>query len=211
MALTRGIDVSFAQGEIDWAAVRLQSVHPVGFAFARATEGLSIVDTQYSRNSSVLRERGIPHGAYHLFRFPDDPAAQAAQFMRTAVLDLEPGCLLPFVDLEDESAPFSEVAANIAQLAAFTARVEARIGQRMLIYCSPAWWNEAMGGSDAFSGHPLFVANYGVESPEMPYGWQRAALWQFTSGGLIDGIDGYVDRDALLAPTTLADLTIRER
>lgn len=189
-----GIDTSYAQGIVDWAAVEQAKQ----FAFIRATEGISIVDSQFDRSASVLAQRTIPFGAYHLFRFPDSPQAQAEFFLSTAKEALRAGRLVPFIDCEDESAPSSDVADNIARLAVFADALERALSTKPMIYCSPYWWNEFMGGTDAFAGHPLVVADYTSGSPMIPTGWASATFWQYTSGGLVDGVPGYVDCDRLL-------------
>lgn len=192
-----GIDVSYAQGEVDWAAVEQSDT--ISFVYARATEGLSIVDAQFARNALVLPTRPrILWGAYHLFRFPDDPFAQAAFFLATAASALRPGNLVPFIDCEDESAPGPSPSENVKSLAQFAGIIERSIGHRPIIYCSPYWWDEAMGGSDGFAGHPLFVADYGVAQPMLPDGWAKEVLWQYDDAGTVPGITGNVDLDVLV-------------
>ena len=93
MALN-GIDVSYAQGEIDWHAVRAAGV---AFAFVKATEGTSIQDARFARNWVEAKSAGIRRGAYHFFHFGDDPVAQASDFLASA--KPQEGDLLPAVDV----------------------------------------------------------------------------------------------------------------
>ncbi|MFD2147639.1 GH25 family lysozyme [Mucilaginibacter antarcticus] len=59
--LIHGIDVSYAQGKIDWqkvAKMKEDSVH-VSFAFIKATEGLLTVDPYFKRNWRKLLRLGL--------------------------------------------------------------------------------------------------------------------------------------------------------
>ena len=55
-----------------------------------------------------------------------------------------------------------------------------------------------MGGTDAFSGHPFWVAEYNNDdAPTLPNGMTQWVLWQYSSSGTIPGIAGRVDLDKL--------------
>jgi lysozyme len=64
-----GIDVSRYQSFIDWQSVKAMKVKDVriGFAFIKATEGLTNVDGQFRRNWRKAEEAGMIKGAYHFF------------------------------------------------------------------------------------------------------------------------------------------------
>jgi lysozyme len=192
MALN-GIDVSYAQGFIDWSAV---SGARLSFAYIKATEGTGINDPQFARNWSVSKARGMPRGAYHFFRFNDDPIAQANFFLASA--NPQAGDLLPAVDAETTDG-VSDVTQLIQRLAAFISKVEQAIsGRRMMIYTGWGFWNSSFQGSDAFSGHPLWIAEYNNQpAPSLPNGWKNWSIWQHESNGSVTGINGDVDLDVL--------------
>src|SRR5262249_34286320 len=77
-ATTKGIDVSHYQGTIDWAAVNDGGI---GFAFMKATEGLTFVDSTFAANWSGAKAHGVVRGAYHFFRPQDDGIQQADFFL----------------------------------------------------------------------------------------------------------------------------------
>ena len=184
----RGIDVSTYQGTIDWAAV--EDSRFVEFVYAKATEGTFTVDDQYARNAQVCRERGIPFGAYHFFHFDPDPAIQADHFLNTA--QMKSGDLAPMVDVEIMPDGLQAVKA-VEILAEFLRRA---IGIKFVIYTGFSFWNERMAGSDAFSGHDLWVAEYNDGAvPALPSGWSDWKIWQYSSTGQIPGISGAVDLD----------------
>src|SRR5690242_15940286 len=72
-----GLDVSKWQGRIDWAEAKTQT----GFVIAKATQGVTEVDSQYAHNLDLARVEQIPRGSYH---YPDagDPHAEAAWYVR---------------------------------------------------------------------------------------------------------------------------------
>ncbi|HXC04657.1 MAG TPA: glycoside hydrolase family 25 protein, partial [Bacteroidia bacterium] len=62
-----GIDVSTYQGTINWTSVKTAGIT---FAWAKATEGLTVTDNQYAANAVNGPAAGIYMGAYH-FAHPD--------------------------------------------------------------------------------------------------------------------------------------------
>jgi lysozyme len=199
-----GIDISTFQGTIDWGAVAQSK--KVDFAYAKATEGETFADDQFARNWQTMKLRSVPRGAYHFFRFAGDPIRQADHFI--SVVQPEKGDLLPMVDVEVDDGVKS-IDAKVGALASFIGRVEKALGgRRMVIYTGYGFWNGSMGGSDAFSGHPLWIAEYNSDlQPALPAGWNSWSIWQYSDAGSIPGIAGNVDLDRLngdtLAPLLL--------
>ncbi len=90
-----GIDVSHYQGVVNWGAVKAAGC---SFAFAKATEGTGIVDSEFAANWSGMKAAGLARGAYHFFHPSEDAAAQASRFLAT--VQLQPGDLPPVIDVE---------------------------------------------------------------------------------------------------------------
>lgn len=182
----RGIDVSHHQGAIDWT-----QVHPAGvrFAFMKATEGETYVDSEFSTNWANSKAGGLLRGAYHFFRAGSSAETQADHFLST--VDLSPGDLPPVLDVElsdgVESTPV------IAGVQAWLASVQDAVGVKPILYTSPGFWNGL--GTDRFGNYPLWVAHYGVEEPRLPSGWTAWTFWQYSDSGTTDGVDGNVDLD----------------
>jgi len=191
-----GIDVSHWQGQPNWSEAKAAGVH---FAFVKATESTDYVDPKYANNRLQLRAQEIAFGAYH-FAQPStaagDAVAEADHFVDTAKLDGRN--LLPVLDLETHNG------LNRRQLVRWTkawlARVELRLGVKPMIYVSPSFWVERMGNTRWFAdnGHRLWIAHWNVDSPTVPgvnWGGRGWTLWQYSSKGSVDGIDGDVDLD----------------
>jgi len=181
-----GIDVSAYQSRPDWATVKRSGL--VQFAYAKATEGAGFIDEQYARNARICREQAIAFGAYHVFRFDVDAAAQASNFLRTAAI--KPGDLAPAADVESGQG-------SAGALATFLELVEREIKTAPIIYTNAAFWEGTMGGTDAFAGrYSLWIAQYDdAPAPTLPAGWKAWRLWQYASTGNVPGIAGDVDLD----------------
>ena len=62
----RGVDVSYYQGEIDWEILAEENID---FAFIKATEGSSHIDTKFKENWEQSGKTRLKRGAYHFFIF----------------------------------------------------------------------------------------------------------------------------------------------
>lgn len=181
-----GIDVSKWQGTVDWKSVQQAGI---AFAFARATYGISEVDSCFSENWQGMQEAGITRGAYHFFLAADDPAQQADFFIRT-VGSLGADDLPPVIDVEAASGVNSNLAASVQT---WLSTVEQGLGRKPIIYTAPSFWNQNLTGG--FGDYPLWVAEYGVSSPKPVNGWANWTFWQYSSTGQMGGVSGSVDLD----------------
>jgi lysozyme len=204
-----GIDVSRWQGAPNWAQAKAAGVR---FVIAKATQGTSWVDPQWARNRTRLRANSIPFSAYHFAEpetTPGDAVAEADHFVNTARLDRRN--LLPVLDLERHNDMSAEQLRD--WVAAWLARVEARLRIKPLIYTSPSFWVERMGNTTWFAdnGYGLWIAHWNVETPTVPannWGGRGWTLWQYAVKGGLPGFEGKVDRDRYEGDT-LAPIRIR--
>jgi len=188
--MKHGIDVSFANGEIDWDAAKA-SLQP-DFVYARASYGTNPSDDDgdlFRRNHDECKRLGIPFGCYHFFLFGQDGAAQAQHFLEQ--INGRYGQLRAMVDVEEGSGFGESPAQMIANLAAFNEVVEKALGARVLIYTNNDTWNGRMGGTSDFSGHQLWVANpTSAASPYLPSGWDTWTIWQYDDSGVLLKLNG---------------------
>jgi lysozyme len=185
--LTRGIDVSYHQGRIDWRRVREAGIE---FAFIRVSDGLTFEDPQFQANWSGAKKVGILRGAYQFFR-PEESARAQADLM-IAALARDPGELAPVIDVEVTGGRAPDKLA--AAIRTWVERVRARTGREPIVYTSPAFWRDHVGGADLTS-QPLWLAHYTTECPRIPTPWTRWTFWQHSEHGTVPGIKGRVDLD----------------
>ena len=187
-ALTRGVDVSEWQKNIDWAAVKADDI---SFAIVRAakwagtdSKGRPGVDVYWERNAVACERQGIPYGAYiYSYATTASEAIEEAEYLISLMRGHRPSYPL-YIDLED-----SRIAnANLYEVAAaFCRRIE-RAGYRAGVYANLSWWNSKL--SDPRIGSwSRWVAQYNVSCD---YAGMKD-IWQATSKGSIAGISGFVD------------------
>jgi len=181
-----GIDVSEFQGEIDFAAVKAAKA----FVFARASDGL-YADARFAGNHDECRAQDLPFGVYHFFRARH--GRQQIAFFAELTKD-RLGTLLPMLDVEEASfdGDSSSVNDRLTTIRLCTQAIEELLapGELCLIYTNQDTWNNYLGGSDAFAGHPLWLA--GVP---MPGGFTREPVIKQYALGVVPGITGQVDLD----------------
>ena len=91
-----GVDVSHHNGVIDWK--RLAEKEKMAFAFMKATEGSTMVDSRYDTNVSSARKAGLKVGAYHFLTTSSSAEEQFRNFKR--VVKADDIDLLPVLDAE---------------------------------------------------------------------------------------------------------------
>ncbi|RYY34467.1 MAG: glycoside hydrolase family 25 protein [Sphingobacteriaceae bacterium] len=186
-----GIDVSYAQGKINWpevAAMNEDSVR-IHFAFIKATEGLLTVDSYFKRNWREAAKAGIVCGAYHYLRAKKDGLWQARFFLQN--VKPETGDLPAVVDIEvlDGVSP----AKMRKELKAFLNKVESATHVKPIIYTGLSFYKDYLSGY--FDGYPLWIAHYyrrELKLPENTNWW----FWQHSDIATINGIGHTVDFNA---------------
>jgi lysozyme len=202
-----GIDVSHANGTIDWKAVARAGI---GFAYAKATEGANTVDHTFTANCAGMKDAGILRGAYHFFRPDKTPQAQADSFLRT-VGQLGEGDLPPALDLEETSTKCDrwrnvEASRRVPMAVEWLERVEKALGRTPIVYTRRSFVQDVLGHPGPLVRYPLWVAHYTcAETPAMPPGWPAWAIWQHSDCGRIEGVSG---RSSFAAPRA-APVTVR--
>ena len=186
-----GIDVSYAQGKIDWqkvAQMKEDSVH-ISFAFIKATEGLLTVDPYFKRNWREAPKAGIVCGPYHFFHANKNGLWQARFFLQN--FSIEPGDLPPVVNVEQLDGASPDKMRK--ELKSFLIKVKAKIGVKPIIYTGLSFYNDYLSGY--FDDYPLWIAHYYRE--ELNVGQNTNWwFWQHSDEARINGINQAVDFDA---------------
>lgn len=227
-----GIDVSAAQGRIDWQKVAGSGVR---FAYVKCGEGNeNRLDSTYAANVAGALGAGLFVGAYYVgWPLPENgdpsrsPRAQAERFWKAAKgLGCNPCELPPMFDCEwptpDLWPKWGCTPLQICHWARdFVQEVEARWSRPCVLYSFPWFWNSiapAVPPADlAWANHCLLsLASYRDISEDLPKGmphhelapWGRDAFtfWQFSADGgkRIPGVATDIDRQ--LFAGTEADL-----
>ena len=179
----RGIDVSDAQRKIDW-----QTVADSDFAYAvtQATLGDREIADSFSRNWEAIGATDLVRGAYHVFSWDVDAAAQADFFLKT--VSLESGDLPPvlFVPI-----PGGDRDLSAADLQTWLNAIELETGRKPILY---APLEVAQRLPESFAIYPLWIASETLaSSPQMPPSWSDWTFWRYSRQGKVPGIEGRVN------------------
>ncbi len=188
----RGIDVSFYQGAVDWAAVKASGIQ---FAMLRAGYGFGNVDDQFRRNAGECNRLGIPFGVYWFsYAYTAEGARQEADYCIQTVQGFEVQYPIAF-DYESASVEYANsygvtVTPSLATaiVDAFCSRVE-ELGYFAMYYSNLNFLNTFFDAS-LRSKYALWYARY-LSSPDMG----DLGMWQYSNVGSVPGIGGNVDLD----------------
>lgn len=185
-----GIDVSYAQGKINWrkvSSMEEDGVH-IRFAFIKATEGLLTVDPYFKRNWREAKKVGIPCGAYHFFRPKKSGLWQARFFLQNISPDKNGLPMVVDVERLDSKTP----AALRKELKDFLRYVENQTGTTPLIYTGISFYRDYLAGY--FDDYPLWIAHYNRDKLNVSAAtnWK---FWQHSETGRVNGINHTVDFD----------------
>lgn len=189
-----GIDVSKYNGNIDWNAVRNDGVSYaiVRCGYRGSSSGSIIVDPFFTTNMEGAAAAGVPVGVYF---FTQATTMVEAVEEASAVLNLIKQYDIKYpVFIDSEGAGGNgradalgvEDRSNICQAFCETIRSG---GYKAGIYASKNWFNKRLDITKFSGDDIIWLAEY---ADEPSYGG-TFQMWQYSSGGRINGIEGRVD------------------
>jgi GH25 family lysozyme M1 (1,4-beta-N-acetylmuramidase) len=186
-----GIDVSKWNQNIDWNKVKEAGVQFVIIrcGYRGSKTGVLVEDPYFRQNIKEAKEAGLKVGVYFFTQAINQAEAVEEASM---VLSLTEGYELDypiFIDTEGSGgrADTLDAVTRTAVCEAFCETVE-QAGQEAGVYASRNWYYNNVD-DDVSSRYTIWVAEYRKE----PLYTGRYDIWQYTSSGQIDGIDGRVD------------------
>ncbi|MEQ8909354.1 MAG: GH25 family lysozyme [Vicingaceae bacterium] len=196
----RGIDVSHYQGRVNWDEVKSAGMH---FGIAKATQGESYVDPEFTRNWKAIEAANLYRGSYHFYVAEDSPEKQADFFVKT-VKDFGMHHLPPALDLEGSGIGKLKVDQYQKNVFQWLSIVEQELGIRPMIYTNRPFANQYLNNKE-FDKYHLWVAEYGASKAKLPGIWIRKGWsgWQFTSHDSLIGVNGSVDESKFLSSLLL--------
>ncbi|MCL2723048.1 MAG: FG-GAP-like repeat-containing protein [Polyangiaceae bacterium] len=181
----QGYDVSYYQGNFDWAAAKADGRV---FGIARVSDSTTVIDPQFESNWAKMKANGIYRGAYQYFRPNQDVVAQA-NILIGKIGKLGKGDMPAMIDVE--SAGGQSAATIVAKVQEWMDLVEAGTGKQPILYTGPYFWRDSVGNDQTLAKYPLVTAHYNPSSgcPLISGGWSAWTIWQYSDGG------GAVDHD----------------
>lgn len=186
----RGIDVSYAQGNIDWSKAKGE----ISFAILRAGYGNAMaypsqIDNTFERNYKGCKSAGIPCGVYWYSYAGSIEAARQEAKSCLSVIKGKKFEYPIFFDLEEASQFARGRAFCDSIVKAFCEEIE-KAGYYAGLYMSRSPLQSYISDSVA-KKYALWIAEY---NSKCNYNGDYA-MWQYSSTGRINGISGNVDMD----------------
>lgn len=177
------IDVSDWQRKIDWKQVKGDGIDG---AIIRYADGTTL-DARFTENMKGAIEAGLHVGAYIFSRAKTKAQAEVEadrlfNACKPYTLDMP-----MYIDLEVKG--YGKYADTVAR--AFISRIKA-LGGKPGVYASLSWWNSYLKDVAKLS-FAMWVAQYNNTMDYKPKSY--VGMWQYTSSGRVNGINGNVDMD----------------
>ncbi len=190
-----GIDVSAYQGDIDWNKVKESGVE---FAIIRAgyrgsKTGVLVEDTYFKKNLQGAREAGIQVGVYFFTQATNEVEAVEEASMIVSLLENSKIDYPIFIDTEGAGgngrADLLDADTRTKVCKAFCKTIDSA-GYHGGVYASRSWYYRNLNASE-LEEFVIWDAEY-VGTPQYT---GKYDMWQYSSSGLIDGINTRVDLD----------------
>lgn len=179
----RGLDLSHWNGRVIY-----DGLDTLDFVFLKVTEGDDRIDDTFEQHYDAFRQRDIPVGAYHFFRFDVDGKEQARHFIRQ--LDGKHLQLPLVIDVEQHGNRAIAHEMVKKRLHAFMQELKKHTKQKPIFYTNGDGYRDFV--EDEFGDHTLWLSSTNAWRPTM----MDCTFWQFN-----------IDAD-LLAITHRADLNV---
>jgi len=213
------LDISEANGAIDWNAVRGHIDGAILRAGYRGygSAGRLVADARWEANAAGCAAAGIPFGAYWVSQAIDETeAVNEAQFL-DRLLHGKKISLPVFLDSEWGEAQSGSGRADRISPAQRTKNALAflrelrRLGYRTGLYTGLSWFREQLSGEAIRAdGHFIWLASVEHVEPSIPYDG-----WQYTWQGRVPGVRTAVDlsrfREAAAVNDTGSDWSAEAR
>ena len=189
---TIGIDVSKYNKDIDWEKVRDAGIEYViiRMGYRGSSTGALVEDPYYERNLKGAKDAGLKIGVYFFTQaLNETEAIEEASMVKTLVSAGE--LSLPvFLDVESSGGRGDLVnrEQRTRNIRAFIETLE-NAGYRAGYYANKNWLHNHIY-ADQLEEFPLWLAQYKAVRPTYN---ARYDMWQYSSKGHVDGIEGYVD------------------
>ena len=183
--MLKGIDVSFAQGRVDWDKLKGN----IDFAIIRCGYGNNQTnqdDVQWARNVAECNRLGIPWGAY-LYSYAEsaaDAGSEAAHVLRL-LKGLKPTYPV-YIDMEHDAAFRSRALST--QICKIFCETVSAAGFTAGVYANKDWATNRLDMAQ-LSQYTFWLAQY---NDKVTY-TGKYDMWQYSSSGTMPGISGKVD------------------
>lgn len=192
------ISVSKFQGNIEWDKVKESGVK---YAFSRTGEGATYKDPNFSANFTGSRQAGINACAWHLWRaISSTPVQQEKSIIDSLTkvgFDKKNKLAIVIARAGNENATPKEMGDNLAELLVLLNKYDF-LQNNVLIKTNIDTWKNHLDyqtHKSEFIKHTLWVQqwkNSGSPTVLEPWGENNWRIWEYSSHGRVNGINGDV-------------------
>lgn len=196
-----GVDVSKHQGDIDWEKVKADGVD---YAMIRLGNrgyetGKMLIDNNFKQNMEGALAAGLDVGVYYYSQAVTvEEALEEAQAVIENLegYDITYPVVFDFEEVyEDTSRTKDLTAEEITDITIAFCEAVQEAGYRPMIYANVKWFIAKLDLS-RLTEYDKWFAQY-FQAPFFPYDFQ---MWQYSSTGKVDGIQGNVDLNLCFTP-----------
>lgn len=194
----KGIDISNHNGYVDMAAIKASGIQIV---YMKVTEGRTYRDAYFDSNYLMAKAAGLLVGFYHYFHPNSDIDQQVSNFL-SVTAGKTPDCKIAIDVEETDGQSASTITSGVIT---FAQKIKAQTNLDSVIYTYTSFAIQNL--DNRLASYPLWIAQYGVNTPSNNPIWNSWIGFQYTDSGSIPGISGQVDldeftTDILLYPQT---------
>lgn len=215
--MKKGIDVSYHQGDIDWASVKASGIE---FAMLRAGYGQGNIDEKFHEYAKECTRLGIPFGVYWFsYAYNTTMAHTEAQYVLGAVAPYKLSYPIAF-DFEYDSVNYlakqgitvtKQFASAVAR--AFLEPIEAA-GYYPMLYTNADYLSRYFD-ADLAAKYDIWLAQWPSGTPDLnnPPAAVRGGIWQYANDGVVTGITkNVVDLDACYTdyPSIISEMEVNK-
>lgn len=201
-AIAKGIDVSYHNGDIDWAKVKAAGI---SFALLRCGYGndeRNQDDIKFVQNVKGCEDNGIQYGVY-LYSYAvgndkektlEDMARSEAEHVLRMIEEAGAKPTMPiYYDIEDKSQ-VEMTTKQYGDMAEIFCNIVKNAGYNVGVYSNYYWWTNRLTDS-RFDNWGKWVARYNNTSEYN----KEYDIWQYTESGTVDGVGSGMDVNILLS------------
>ena len=190
-----GIDVSEYQHEIDWNAVKNDGIDFVMIrcGFRGAEGGVLYEDEMYRDYIQGALDVGLDVGIYFFSSaLTDEEIEEEVEFVDSLISDYDISYPIAY-DMEyyENGRILSLSIEEKTRFAKYFCDAFNEKGYQTLIYGNKNWLENNLDIQSLYKNYDFWYAAY-IEKPELNYPF---VMWQYTSEGIVNGIDTNVDID----------------
>lgn len=187
-----GIDISSYQEAKNWKKVSESQ----DFVIIKATEGQNFVDKKLNEHFTNAMNNNMIVGLYHFStpnkNNPNDAILEAKDFAKT-IKTLQGWRLKPVLDIEQNKTAMTKEQIK-TYITEFNKVINDEFGCDIILYSYSSFLKSNLPKDHGLGNMSLWLAHYtDSQKPTIPQGWDNYSLWQYSSSGTVDGIEGRVD------------------